>query len=285
MHVATDACPSAALINQQLEPLLGPDAQLTFDADELGRADAGHASVSDLGERYVVEINGLRRELDDAARDCEERARVATVYIALNLRDTPPPAPAPVAPPPAPPPPPPPPRADPWHVGLQVFGEADYAPQIDRAAPGAGAGVFVDYDAWRFDASLGVLAATDIALAQRASLQGSVALIRVPLVLSANVSARLGALRLGPTLGAELDLLHMRGRDVLRPQSELRLNPGALAALDAHLSMAAGLGLWLRLGASAFPRAYDLTVDPLGTLGQTPRWWLHARLGITWQFH
>ena len=68
VHVAVDACPDAALLKLQLEPLLGPEAVLTFDANELGRADAGHAAVSNLGERYVVEINGLRRELDDAAR-------------------------------------------------------------------------------------------------------------------------------------------------------------------------------------------------------------------------
>ena len=207
------------------------------------------------------------------------------MYIALNLIDTPP------APPPAPPPPiapelePEPPPPNPWQVGLQILRRGRLRTEISAAAPGAGAGVFVGYGALRFDADLGVVAATEIALDQRAGVRGSVALTRVPLTLSATLAARLGALALGPTLGAAFELLYLRGRDVLRPQSGLRFNPGALLALDARLALTPVWGLGLRLGASGFPRAYDLTVDPAGTLGRTPRWWLHARLGITAQFH
>ena len=117
---------------------------------------------------------------------------------------------------------------------MQIFGEGDYAPQISAAAPGAGAGVFVGYGALRFDADLGVVAATEIALDRRAGVRGSVALTRVPLTLSGNASGgRLG--RIGARADARRRVraaLPARSRRARDRRADWRFNPGALLALE-----------------------------------------------------
>jgi hypothetical protein len=278
VHVAAGSCPDAALIREQLEPLLGAGTAVDVDDAELGRADAGHAAITDLGDRYVVEIHGLRRELPDEARDCVERARVATVFIALNLEDAPPP---PTPPPPAPPAPiaAPPPRPY-WRAGALVFGGGAYAPEARRAAPGAGLGLWLGHDALRFDVDLGFVAPAALELEH----SGSVALLRLPLALSVNYAWRARGFRVGPSLGAQLELWSLQGRDVARPQHAWRFNAGLLLALDAQLALSRALVLWLRLSGAGFPRRYDLRVEPAGELGDTPRAWLQGQLGVGWQF-
>ncbi len=287
LQVGGDACPGAAVLRQKLQPLLGDGAELTVEPDSIVAAPGpGHAVVVDLGDRYAIEVGGLRRELPDPARDCIERARVAAVFIALNVKaqpvaERPPPEPEPREPET--------PEAEPsleergMRWGVRLSGEASYALAIDRSALGAGAGVWLGAGAFHFDAGAGALSPAEVELEARDGASGSVALMRIPLTFSASYLLRVGAVAFGPVLGLGVDLLRLRGQDVTRPQTELRINPGALAAVDAHLRFTPELSVLLRVGVSAFPRAYDLSVDPQGRLGSTPRAWLSGSLGVQWQ--
>lgn len=281
-----DACPGAALLRQKLQPLLGDDVELVIESAPAGDAGSARASVRDFGAAYAVEVGELRREVGDGARDCVERARVAAVFIALNVK----PPPAAEEPPPEPSEPEPPepePAADEQRTrwGVRLSGEAAYAVAIDRSAFGASAALWLGLGALRLDAGVGGLSPAQVELDARAGVQGSVALMRIPLTASASYLWRAGPLAFGPALGLAVDLLRLRGEGVERPQTELRVNPGGFAAADAHLRLTPALSTVLRVALAAFPRAYDLSVDPEGRFARTPRLWLSASLGIAWQVH
>ena len=312
IHVQVDAaasCPSAAMVRDQLAPLLAAGTALAVDARSAVAGERS-AKVRDLGAEYAVATQDAQRQLDDPARDCLERARVASVFIALNLGEQPTAAARPA----------PPPKPEPVHehehehehdddhdrdapadtieieepavhskaapvlgLGIELFGAAAYSTEIDRAAAGAGAGVWFAPNALRFGFRAAALAPAEIALDRTADPRGTVALLRVPLALSAGYSLVLSrGFALVPTFGLQLDVLHLRGRNVLQPNSELRLNPGALLALDVQLQLGARVFALLRLGASAYPRAYRLSLAPTGRAGSTPRLWLGATLGMGW---
>jgi hypothetical protein len=266
-----DGCPSAALLKQKLEPLLGDEAgRLTVSSAALERSDAPQASVSDLGARYRVESDGLDREVEDPLRDCVERARVAAVFLALNMKARPTQESNRAA--------------QPLQLGAQWFATAAYATEIDRGSVGAGLGVWGGHASMRFALTAAILTMTRIALGASGDVRGSVELMRLPLHLTASYLFHAGPLALGPSLGLELDLLRIHGAGVDRPQTAWRIDPGVSAAADLHLQLAAAWSLALRLGVSALARAYDLSLDPTGPLGKTPRLWLSAGLGLEWRW-
>lgn len=282
VQVARDACPSAPLLEQRLAPLL-PGVTLAFGVPSQPSPGARSASVNDLGERYTIEIAGLSRELEDPARDCVERARVAAVFIALNLAAKAAPAPAPV--PPDEPAPQTEPASEPeaasrLQLGLRLFGDGAYATALEHGALGGDAGAWLGHGALRFALTVGVLSPARVSLAPEPS---AVSLLRIPVLASAEYVLRFGPVELGPALGIALDVLRLRGLSLERAQTALRLNPGLLLAADAGLRVSSALLVRLRAHATGFARAYDLRVEPLGPLGRTPRLWLGTSLGLDWQ--
>jgi hypothetical protein len=281
VQVAPAACPSGALLEQKLRPLLGAQTSLVVDGSPGASDERGTATVQDLGDAYLVEVGGVSRELPDPGRDCTERARVAAVFIALNLN------PESIAPPEPEPEPELEPAAEPApeagaQFGVRLSAEAAYASALERGALGAGAGAWLDVGAFRFDAGAAALVGAEVELAARDGVNGTVALTRIPFALSAAYLWRAGAFAFGPALGVGFDVLLLRGEGLERAQSELRLNPGALAAADLHVALAGSLSALLRVALHAYPRAYALAVDPQGQLGRTPRLWLGASLGVAW---
>jgi hypothetical protein len=208
-----------------------------------------------------------------------ERARVAAVLIALNLKASEPQPSPPAEPPPAPSEP----KAPQGLViGVRLLGEAAYASAIEQGAGGAGLGFFLGQHAFFVGLDVGLLSPAEVALQERGALSPTVALLRLPIVLAASYRPRLGDFSLGPSAGLALDLLRLQGENVERPQTELRVNPGVFGAAELGWHFAPSLLATLRLGLSAFPRAYDLSVDPEGPLGRTPQLWLSAGLGLGW---
>ena len=78
----------------ELEPLLQGYALAEGTPDAV-------ATIEDLGETYRIGVGEAAREVRDPARKCLERARVAAVFLALNLPSEEPATPPPPLPHPA----------------------------------------------------------------------------------------------------------------------------------------------------------------------------------------
>lgn len=286
LEVAQGACPDAAQLEQALAPLLEQGVALVFEPTA---STTRRARVVDLGQRYVIEVDGERREVDGTRRDCVERARVAAVFIALNMQSTPPkpeplaePTPEPREPEPEEPEAPP----SPPGFGASVFVLGEHSTDAERTTFGAGAALFYTRAPFRFELGAGVLAPIDLELDARDDIRGRARLLRVPLALTASYLLRLSSFELGPTLGLALDVLHIEGEGlgIERPQTGLRLSAGLLAGADIHLWLSRDVGLLIRLQMRVFPMVYRFEVEPVGTLGQAPRLWLGGQLGAQARF-
>ncbi len=285
VEIAEGGCPDEAQLEQALAPLLDQGITLAFEATA---STTRRARVADLGERYAIEVDGARREVEDARRDCVERARVAAVFVALNMQS------APVKPEPREEPEPEPaPEPDELEappllpgLGVSVFALGEHSTDAGRTTFGAGAAMFYVRAPFRFELGAGVLAPVELELDPRDDIRGRARLLRVPLALTASYLLRLSSFELGPTLGLALDVLHIEGQGegIERPQTELRVSPGLLAGADAHLWLSRYFGLVLRVQMRAFPMVYRFEVEPAGRLGEAPRLWLSAQLGAEARF-
>ena len=283
VEVAEVGCPDAAQLEQALAPLLEQGVTLVFQATA---STTRRASVVDLGAQYAIEIDGERRVLEDARRGCVERARVAAVFIALNMQASPPKPEPPKEPEPEPEPEEPEAPPLPPGLGASVFALGEHSTDTGRTTFGAGAALFYVRAPLRFELGAGVLAPVELELDPRDDIRGRARLLRIPLALTASYLLRLSSFELGPTLGLALDVLHIEGEGegVERPQTELRLSPGLLAGAEGHLWLSRYVGLVLRLQMRAFPMVYRFEVEPVGTLGEAPRLWLSGQVGAEARF-
>jgi hypothetical protein len=267
------------------------------DRDRLGGAT--RIEVSDLGDTYRVAVTGPAgidrlRVYRDAARDCDHRARFAAVFIVLTLMPpdvlldalpVPPPEPPPPPPPPPPErprPPPPPPPPSPRRLRIEIAFSTDLAPRADapwavalggelRAAPGpgrmgpvgalGGAGGTIDF---------GSVRATQLRLPFDLGL-------RMPLLSRSTVD-------LVADVGLGGGLFRDTGKNTADPQAGTRLDLGARAGLVVHHGRARDRLLEVvGLHAEVFPRPYDVTLTPQGTVGHTPVFWFGATVGLAVQ--
>jgi hypothetical protein len=260
-------------VTAALGSALGGEARVTV-------ADAPR--VSDQGDRFSVTALGQSRQYADPARDCDERARAAAVFIALVLN--PPIAPPPPAPAAAPPvavvaPPPPVPAARWFDLGA--------AARVD-GGPSSETGTAVGFEArasvglWRWlgiAASAGVLAPAESTLSSVTVRQQ-----RFPLGL-ALVARRALSPRvvLAGAAGAALVPLTLRAESLDGGSQSTRLDAGIRFAIELRFRATPHLAPFLDLHAELFPRPYQLDVDPLGTVGSTGRFWLGAAVGLAFE--
>lgn len=271
LHAEGSSCPSQSLVREQLEPLIGAD-RITTSPEPL----AISARIHDAGAEYRIEVGGSARQVLDERRDCLERARVAAVFIALNLPETPrrksqPPPPAPTAPSEVP--------------ERAIFGwTASISTELSPADGGLGIGgrlgPLVRSGPWFGAATLGlvspVAASAEGALGERHSFD----LTRWPLTVAAGWAWRQHRLELGPRLGAVFELWRVRGVGVPNAETAWRFNPGLTAGVVGRWWPSERLAAVIALDASAFFRRYELAVEPSPALARTPWLWLGAGVGI-----
>jgi hypothetical protein len=268
----TGTCPSADAVTAALASALGSDAK---------RDLAGVAKVIDEGDRFSVTALGQTRRYGDPARDCDERARAAAVFIALALNPPVvalPPAPAPRA-------------AQPVSVAATAPAPAS-ARWVDVATaarfdggPSAGTSAAFGFEArvtvgWRW---LGVAAAAGI-LAPTDSTLSSVTVRQQRFPLSVALTARRGLsqrLVVAGAVGAALVPLTLRAESLTGASQSTRLDAGVRLAVELRFLATPRLAPFIDLHAEIFPRAYELDVDPLGTIGSTGRFWLGAAVGLS----
>ena len=270
----TGACPSAEAVTAALGSALGNEA--TTSVADVPR-------VSDQGDRFSVVVRGQTRQFVDAARDCDERARAAAVFIALALNPpVVPAAPAPVvrdgaaqqvvAPLPAPTP-----TLERW-IAVAAAARLDGGTaSANSAAIGFEARAAVG---WRW---LGV-AATAGVLAPTESQFSSVTVRQQRFPLSVALTAQHGIgprLAVGGAVGAALVPLTLRGEGLDGGSQSTRLDAGVRLAVELRIRATPRLAPFVDVHAEIFPRAYQLDVDPIGTVGSTGRLWLGVSAGLS----
>jgi hypothetical protein len=214
----------------------------------------------------------------EPGRDCDERARAAAVFIALALNP-------PLAPPgPAPtvrdaPAPPPPPASARW-LDLAVAARADGGPG-QAVGPAIGAEIHAAAG-WRW---LGVAATAGI-LAPSEGTYSSITVRQQRFPLSLALTARRDVsqrLAIAGAAGAALVPLTVRATAIDGGPSSTRLDAGIRLAFELRFRATPRLAPFVDLHAEFFPRAYELQVDPLGTIGSTGRFWLGVSAGVAFE--
>lgn len=249
-------------------------------------------SLEDLGETYRVDVkaDGVARArlFRDAARDCEQRARFAAVFIVLTLLppelalsvQAPPLPPAPPPPPPVvvtPPVPPPPPR----RLRLEAGVLAEGAPAVAASASmlALGGELRAAYRLGPVAATLGIGFEPRISFSL-GGLDGRE--LRVPVDVGLRIQRMAGAVELGGELSVVAAPFHAEGLDTAMPSSGTRLDVGARAGgLVRFAGPRTRLAPFLGLHAVLFPWPYEIGTTPAGGLGTTAVLWLGATAGIS----
>src|SRR5882672_6728858 len=90
---AEDGCPERGAVWRAVTALASREHPTTLTL----QAALSGVELEDLGPRYRVTVRGRTREYEDPERDCERRAHIAAVFVALVLSpsdapiETPPP--------------------------------------------------------------------------------------------------------------------------------------------------------------------------------------------------
>jgi hypothetical protein len=276
---AAGECPSREAVAAALAPVLGGAA-----------APAAPPRVTDLGDKFEVSAAGQTQQYVDTARDCEERAREAAVFIALALR---PPTYRAPAPPPAPPadgvatararPPvaPTPVAEDARWGGVAIAARFDGSAAGDSSTEELGVGAELRGALGR--GAFGVVASAGI-LAPNQGRYASVVVRqqRFPLGLAVATRRTLARdLELGAAVGLALVPFHLNGNGLSTSTPSTRLDTGARVAVELRRALPAGrMSAFLDFHAEYFPRPYVVEVDPLGDLGSTGRLWIGAAAGV-----
>lgn len=262
--------------------------------------ESARVAVVDLGETYrvAVKTDGTARTrlFRDPARDCEQRARFAAVFIVLTLLPpelaaAPPPPPAPPPAPailparPAPPPPPAPavvvPAPAPRRWRLELAAMLEGAPPVAASAAVLATGGEVRV-VRRLDP---VALALGAGLEPRASFSiGGLDArqTRVPMDLSLRLQRALGGVELAGELGVAAAPLHAEGLGTARPESGTRLDVGARAGASLRFARpGARLAPFVGVHLVLFPFPYEIAALPAGGLGTTPVLWLGVRAGLS----
>lgn len=284
VEIEANGCPSSELVRAQLEPLMAPPARRR------------HVRVTDLGESYRVETGTTQRDVLDPRRDCLERARVAAVFIALNLNEAegsadvspsheqqtaplPKPSEASVEAPPRPSVPPEPRSPSGVRYGAHAFGRFEAAPGPNALTGGAGLGFWASQERWRIALGGAGLAPVDLQADEGRAPDGNVELTRLPVSATVARIGQLGSIELSPFAGAVLDLLLLEGQGYDETRASARANVGMCLGVSADWLLSRRSTWFAELQIAAYPRAYRLVVEPTGIVSYTPRWWLGLSIG------
>jgi hypothetical protein len=279
--IAGDAsgCPSPAAVGQELVGML-PEVQVALTPE----ADALAVKLDDLGTSLRVTVGDRVRELPDAGRRCEERARQGAIVVALVL------APPQVEPPAAAA------RVTPSEAEVRAPIENVSAPARARRwlafdlgalvelAPGADGGTALGeglviraiFGGRRLSGLLGVAALSPSTL----ELPVPVRMTRLPIDLG--VRTTLGSERLETVLDGGLrgQVLMLEGVGMGGDRFDL----GLFAGMQERWWLKTWLAPFLALDISYSFRPYELVAGQGTVEGHTPSLWLGMTLGIATRF-
>jgi hypothetical protein len=271
-------CPSQDAVERALDELASKDPGKFPVGDVLSSL-----RLEDLGTRYRITVSGRTRDYDDADRDCERRARVSAVFIALVLSGEEPEPSEKKAVPASPPPEPAPARraepGPPRAPARKWFVEAGGRIAIARAESALVVLPGIELGATYEPGPVGGRVVLGVPLASGTLPVGPVTarLARYPLSLGARGVARLSPFALGLDAGVEGALVTVRRED--EANGATRPDFGIWAALSLTLHRAR-LAPYLSVFSEWVPVRHGLALTPDGVLAETPAFWVGAAAGV-----
>ena len=260
--VQSDGCPDADETARGIRALLPTEA----------RGDAPVAVavvVRDEGPRYRVLAAGSERVLEDLARRCSDRAHAAAVVAALLL------APPALRPPPLP-----------WQarlfVDLIASGRLELAPSL-----GSGGLLVTGGGELRLEAGVRPVAVS-LALRGLGPMNarfavGGAELTRIPVDLGLRLGWRRRRIELGGLVGLTTAALRIEGSGLAPAHADTRVDLAVHLVLAVRWWFGSRVGIEATGGLDVSSRPVDLTIDPVGMVGRTPRLWIGFGLGTVFR--
>jgi len=269
-------CPEPAAVWSAIDQLVVRDR---LEPRLRALAAAEHPiEVVDLGASFRVLAAGRTRDYLDEARDCANRARLASLFVALAVDSSDEPAPAPppaavvTAPPVA--------AAAPLPARL---GRLELGATFEAGTPGTwlapGAGLRLVVGR----AALGIVAGGRGTVPADATLDG----VRVRAwrvagdVMLRATFARDRRLRPFVELGAAATFLSARAPALAAPREASGFEAGIVAAAGFHVARRAPLWPFVCARVELIPRPVTIYARPAGSIGDTPQLWAGAAAGAS----
>ena len=269
-----------------------------------GRAQGLRIELWDSGADYGVVAGPEGRAFTDPSLRCEERARKASIVVALVLEPPTLEVPAARVPPPADDGPlrlpaarglsenarqpssqttVAPKKCRPTYdcstlLLLEVAGLVDAAPRSGtNSLWSGGAALRLFVGARHVGGLLGIagLSPTTMGLGM-----ASARLTRVPIDVGVRGQLRRGRLGLSLEGGAVMTIQITEGVDVTPSLRETRLELGVRAAAKVEYWVTRRIAPFVAIHGEYVPLPYDLVLPAVGTVGMTPRFWVGAMLGL-----
>lgn len=257
------ACPAVDVVVARLRAMLRAREVVAGP-----RADALVVRHWDSGARYGVEVGPTRRELEDPARLCEDRARAVALIVALAVE--PPTVAAATRPPPAPP------RR--WLVTLDIASILDAAPaaggQSDHFAFGGTLRVALGIPIIRAVLGVSALSPTTLDLGTARAR-----ILRVPLDVGVRLANTWTRAELSGDLGLAATVLSATGEALVPSRTETRLELGVRTALRLAFPLGGRWAPFVAVQALVAPSPFSIEATPVGSIGATPRVYVAGLLG------
>ncbi len=268
-------CPRREAVARELGPLL----RHFHIAKPEASAAAAIVTVTDEGRSFSLQVLDTKRRIEDEALDCDERARIAAVLIAMALEpaqgplEDVKPAVKPATSGPAP-------AVEsvdpPIEVSAELSAMAGFGFAVDGVGRGIGplVGLRVGRGAWAVRLGAGLFPSEehrfDAAL---------VTLRRFPMDLGVAHAFGADDWSIEPALGVAFDPFTVEVEGLAAPNREVRLDVGPRATLQIS-SGSTSVRAIAALRATWFPRPYELVVNPTGQVGTTAEYRLELALGL-----
>ncbi len=275
----SSACPRPDAVWSALETLI-PWEHLEGHARTLSPSSST-VEILDLGLRYRVIAGGRVREYKDDAHDCDHRARVAAVFVALALAPgyfgqptTPPVAVAPV-PPPVPQPPP----VLPSRHAFRVDVGASYMAGLSvdhHAAPGVTARLAMAWATWGFVVGMTVPLPTETTVNGLAIRE-----FRAPVDAGVRLRLRTNPVEIAGEGGLSVAWLHDSAPDLALSTARSTIEWGLRAGLTVRLSSTTLFSPFVTAHVEFVPRPTALWAVPQGHLGDSPMFWAGLTAGAS----
>jgi hypothetical protein len=242
------ACPDATAVQARLAALLSVD-----------EARAAQVSIQDHGVSFRVAVRDEATTLEDPARDCAARARVAATIAATALQSR-----RLVLGPPA------------WTV--EKGGTLEWSPAAGGLwAPGLEIRSAFGTGPWSLFGAAGARGSMDLPLDNDRRAE----MLRFPLDAGARLTSYRWRARPWVSVGGSLTINGFAGQELVKNERQWRLDVGAIVMVGMTVPLLHRLGVSASLGARWYPRTYHLQIVPDGTVGETPTFWVGPSLSYT----